>query len=119
MHADLVVGRGYRPNPDSSWPEVWCSLMRDCWSADSHNRPSFEQILKIVTEELNELTAEGDSFIVDKNEEGKETEKIRARKSRSFKIKARRDNQRLDVDTRLSTPEKNTTTQRKYDAPIV
>lgn len=96
--------------------------MRECWSADSHSRPSFEQILKTITEELDELTAEGDSFIVDENEQGKETEKIRARKPRSFKIRARRDSQRLDVDTRLSPQPKTkskATTQRKHDAPIV
>ena len=96
--------------------------MRECWSADAHGRPSFEIILKAVTEELDELTAEGDSFIVDANEKGKETEKIRARKPRSFKIRARRDNQRLDVDTRLSPqkqPKSKATTQRKHDAPIV
>jgi predicted ABC-class ATPase len=78
--------------------------------------------LKVVTEELDELTAEGDSFIVHENETGKDTEKIRARKPRSFKIRARRDSQRLDVDTRLTPQPKGkggVTTQRKHDAPIV
>lgn len=96
--------------------------MRECWSADAHSRPSFEIILKAVTEELDELTAEGDSFIVDDNVQGKETEKIRARKPRSFKIRARRDSQRLDVDTRLTPQPKQkskATTERKHDAPIV
>jgi len=120
MHADLVVGRGYRPNPDDSWPESWSSLMRECWAADHRSRPSFEHILKVVTEELDVLTAEGDSFIANENDKGKETEKIRARKPRSFKIRARRDSQRLDVDTRLVTARKGkATTQRKHDAPIV
>lgn len=96
--------------------------MRECWSADAHGRPTFAQILKAVTEELEELTAEGDSFFAEENEGGKETEKIRARKPRSFKIRARRDGQRLDVDTRLQTkkPQKSqATTERKHDAPIV
>jgi hypothetical protein len=95
--------------------------MRECWSADAHSRPSFETILKAVTEELDELTAEGDSFIVN-DEQGKETEKIRARKPRSFKIRARRDSQRLDVDTRLSPQPKQkskASTQRQHDTPIV
>jgi len=126
MHSDLVVGRGYRPSPDNSWPETWSTLMRECWSADARSRPAFPQILKAITEELEELTAEGDSFVVEENGQGnKETEKIRARKPRSFKIRARRDSQRLDVDTRLSVqPVKKSqtskvTTERKHDAPIV
>ena len=100
--------------------------MRECWSADARSRPPFPQILKAITEELEELTAEGDSFVVEENGQGnKETEKIRARKPRSFKIRARRDSQRLDVDTRLSVqPVKKSQTskvtmERKHDAPIV
>ncbi|EED96300.1 predicted protein [Thalassiosira pseudonana CCMP1335] len=116
MHADLVVAKGYRPQPDASWPESWSTLMRQCWAADHRSRPSFEHILKVTNEELDELTAEGDSFIV--NETNKDTEKIRARKPRSIRIRARRDGQRLDVDTRLAPTPKGVT-ERKHDTTIV
>jgi hypothetical protein len=116
MHADLVVAKGYRPQPDASWPESWSTLMRQCWAADHRSRPSFEHILKVTNEELDELTAEGDSFIV--NETNKDTEKIRARKPRSIRIRARRDGQRLDVDTRLAPTPKGVT-ERNHDTTIV
>lgn len=106
MHADLVVGNGYRPTADSSWPESWSFLMSQCWAADYRSRPSFEHILKVINGELDIWTAEGDDFM--SNDDGQETEKIKPRRSRSvFKIRARKDRQTLDVDTRLA----------KYDGP--
>mmetsp|Transcript_19672 Transcript_19672/g.38928 ORF Transcript_19672/g.38928 Transcript_19672/m.38928 type:complete len:579 (-) Transcript_19672:279-2015(-) len=116
MHADLVVGKGYRPKPDSSWPESWSLLMRQCWAADHRSRPTFEYVMKVLSEELEELNAEGDSFMTDDQHKG--TEKIRARKKKSIKIRARKDGQRLDVDTRLvSLP--TGPTERRHDTNIV
>ncbi|KAL7470186.1 hypothetical protein ACHAXS_010445 [Conticribra weissflogii] len=116
MHADLVVGKGYRPRPDSSWPESWSLLMRQCWAADHRSRPTFEHVMKVLSEELEELNAEGDSFMTDDHHKG--TEKIRARKKKSIKIRARKDGQRLDVDTRLvSLP--TGPTERRHDTNIV
>ena len=121
MHADLVVGKGYRPTVDTSWPESWCLLMRQCWAADHNTRPSFEHILKVINEELEYWSAEGDDFMF--NEEAHKkvdaaTEKIKARRAKSvFKIKARKDRQTLDIDTRLAKPEGPT--EKRHDGSIV
>mmetsp|Transcript_25427 Transcript_25427/g.54695 ORF Transcript_25427/g.54695 Transcript_25427/m.54695 type:complete len:513 (+) Transcript_25427:43-1581(+) len=116
MHSDLVVGKGYRPSPDASWPENWSLLMSQCWAVDHRSRPSFKHILKVMNAELEDWTTEGEDFMT--NEDGKETEKIKARKGKSvFKIKARKDRQTLDLDTRLAKPEGGT--ERKHDANIV
>ena len=123
MHADLVVGKGHRPKCDASWPESWRELMGRCWSADRKVRPTFEHILKVTSDELEEWTAGGDDDDFMPNEDGpggRDAEKIRARsgKRRSvIKIRARRDGQRLDVDTRLTRADGPT--ERKHDAAIV
>lgn len=117
MHADLVVGKGYRPSPDASWPESWSLLMSQCWSSDHNARPSFDHILKVMNAELEDWTAEGDDFMTIE-QGGKDTEKIKAKKGKSvFKIKARKDRQTLDIDTRLAKPEGPT--EKKHDANIV
>ncbi len=72
-----------------------------------------------MNEELDEWTAEGDDFMTNESGEGaaaKAPEKIKAKKS-VFKIKARKDSQRLDLDTRLVNPEGPT--ERKTEADIV
>lgn len=117
MHADLVVGKGYRPTVDTSWPESWCLLMSQCWSVDPNFRPSFEHILKVMNTELEDWTAEGEYFMTNE-QDGKDTEKIKARKSKNvFKIKARKDRQTLDIDTRLAKPEGPT--EKMHDANVV
>ena len=125
MHSDMVVGKGYRPTLDSTWPESWGSLMGQCWSADHRSRPTFERISMAMNAELEEWTAiaaaEGGDFMT--NERGNAgsingVESIKARLGKSvFKIRARKDGSRLDVDTRLAKPEG--TTERKHDVNIV
>ncbi len=104
MHADLVVGKGYRPTPDASWPESWSLLMSQCWSADACSRPSFEHILKVMIEELEDWTDDEEGGINDgimmMNENAKEETHQEAkvcRRSRNVsKIRAVRDGSRLD-----------------------
>ena len=117
MHADFVVGKGHRPRPEASWPDDWTALMRKCWSADAKARPSFEKILEVTNRELDHWSSEGEDFM--SNEEpGKDSDKIKARKSKSvFKIRARRDSQRLDIDTRLAKPVGPT--ERRHEATVV
>lgn len=116
MHSDLVVGKGYRPTADASWPESWCLLMSQCWSTDDKARPTFEHIMKVMNAEIEFWAAEGDDFMA--AEEGKGTDKIKPRRAKSvFKIKARRDRHTLDLDTRISKPEGPT--EKKHDANIV
>jgi len=117
MHANLVVREGYRPTCDLSWPESWRELMKQCWSADHMSRPSFEHILEVMNAELKNWTEEGEDFMTNESD-GIDIEKIKARRKKSvIKIKARKDGQRLDLDTRLSTPEG--ATEKRHDATIV
>jgi serine/threonine protein kinase len=53
MHAQYVVRQGYRPKIDKSWPMSWSKLMSTCWSGDLRDRPGFDEIFKILEEELD------------------------------------------------------------------
>lgn len=55
MHAKFVIQKGYRPKLDASWPPSWSSLMRTCWAADIHIRPSFDEIVQILDEEQDRM----------------------------------------------------------------
>lgn len=129
MHAELVVGKGYRPKPDSSWPESWTSLMRSCWSEDHNSRPTFTEIYRVMNEELELWTSESDDFMVNDEQRpqlpsnwkmiNEGAEKIKARKGKGvFKIKSRSDGNKLDVDTRLVAKPAQPT-DRQHDADIV
>lgn len=122
MHADMVVGKGYRPTPDASWPESWSLLMSQCWSVDARSRPSFDHILQVIIEELEGWTADEDRIVGDimMNESANESEqKIKAigRSRNVSKIRALRDGSRLDIDTRLAKPEE--AGDRMHNAEIV
>ncbi len=129
MHAELVVGKGYRPKPDSSWPESWTSLMRSCWAEDHKIRPPFTEIYRVMNEELEMWSSESDDFMA--NEQSRPelpsnwkminegAEKIKARKGKGvFKIKSRSDGNKLDIDTRLVAKPAQPT-DRQHDADIV
>jgi len=122
MHAEFVVGKGHRPKPEASWPDSWTSLMRQCWSVESKERPSFEHISKLMNEEVSYWTGED---AMSNEESGKDSEKIKPRLAKNvFKIKARRDSQRLDIDTRLTklngpTEKEVQPTSRIHDANVV
>lgn len=128
MHAELVVGKGYRPKPDKSWPESWTSLMRSCWAEDHSNRPTFSEIFRVMNEELEVWTSESDDFMA--NEQSPQLpsnwkminegpDKIKARKGKGvFRIKSRSDGNRLDIDTRL-VEKSAQPTDRQHDSEIV
>ena len=125
MHSDMVVGKGYRPRHDATWPESWRTLMSQCWSANRLCRPNFEYIKIAMHAELDYWVASvvEDCDFMKTNEGGdvnemKNAENIKARKS-VFKIRARKDgSSQLDIDTRLAKPEVGVT-ERKHDNNIV
>jgi len=60
MHADLVVDKGYRPDPDSSWQKSWSDLMSECWDENIYYRPNFNYIVEALeTEIMNILKDDG------------------------------------------------------------
>lgn len=103
MHATRVVQAGERPKPDKSWPPSWVTLMTSAWSPDPASRPPMENVAAQVQEMVLELEEE-DGVIPSRASE------IRAKKKRK---KVSRDNQVLDVDTRLAPD------GRQHDANIV
>lgn len=116
MHADLVVGKGYRPKPDSSWPLPWTDLMKRCWSTDVFARPDFENIVQVMDEEIEEMLRE-DGMIQQEGRAGH----IHARKKKTYRIKAQKDGERLDVDTRIHVSGfvHEDGPQKRHDADIV
>lgn len=125
MHSDMVVGKGYRPRHDATWPESWRTLMSQCWSDNRLCRPNFEYIKVAMHAELDYWVASvvDDCDFMKTNEGGdvnemKNVENIKARKS-VFKIRARKDgSSQLDIDTRLAKPEVGVT-ERKHNNNIV
>lgn len=129
MHAELVVGKGYRPKPDTSWPESWTSLMRSCWAEDHTIRPPFTEIYRTMNEEFEMWSSESDDFMANDSHRpelpsnwkmiNEGAEKIKARKGKGvFKIKSRSDGNKLDIDTRLVAKSAQPT-GRQHDADIV
>jgi len=117
MHADLVVGKGYRPKPDSSWPVPWADLMKRCWSTDVFARPDFENIVQVLDEEIEEMLREDGMAQPDRR-----AGHIHARKKKTFRIKAQKDGERLDVDTRIQQVPgfiHEDGPQKRHDADIV
>jgi hypothetical protein len=107
QHAEKVVRKGERPKSDPSWPMSWVSLMDECWNKDKTTRPTFEYITTMLEENLNELTQ--DEGVVPTR-----ASEIRAKKR---KKKATSADQRLDVDTRLSTD--NDTSVKRFESEII
>jgi serine/threonine protein kinase len=55
MFLDRVFQRGTRPSIDEKWPNVFDTLLRDCWSDNISQRPTFKSIAQILQEELVEM----------------------------------------------------------------
>jgi serine/threonine protein kinase len=112
MHSDLVVGKGYRPKVERSWPYVWSSLMATCWSTVVDERLNFDEILKI-------LEGEYDKLVTSRN--GREGD-IRAKRKRPGDSKNDESSAlRLDVDTRKADffAQADECDQRRIDVDIV
>jgi serine/threonine protein kinase len=58
-HMNLVVLGGERPKMDGShtmyWPSGLHQLIKSCWSADCHKRPSFAEVKVLLNDIMDEL----------------------------------------------------------------
>ncbi|EEC44338.1 predicted protein, partial [Phaeodactylum tricornutum CCAP 1055/1] len=52
MFIDRVFQKGYRPAVKEKWPEGLKQLMKDAWSDDTEERPSFQEIMTVLTNEV-------------------------------------------------------------------
>lgn len=110
MHAVQVVQQGKRPEPDKSWPLSWVTLMTSAWSSNAASRPPSSELAAQTQEMVHEM-AEEDGVVPTRYSE------IRAKKKRK---KVSRDNQVLDVDTRITTTTDGTgVSSRQHDVDIV
>lgn len=94
MHADLVVGRGYRPKIERSWPYKWSKLITNCWSTTVSERLRFGEIFGTLHEECQRLIREHLDLNV-----------IRAKKKNKNKKEIEKGVEsqlKLDIDTRKS-----------------
>lgn len=110
MHAERVIGQGYRPKPDPTWPLSWVKLMKDCWSTDILSRPDFNHVVRVLDEEVTQLLRE-EGVVPNRASE------IKAKKRKKKRKAAKRD-ARLDVDTRLATTA-DPANVRKHDTSII
>ena len=79
--------------------------MKDCWSKDMTKRPEFSTIASVMD----------DQIFMWQEEEG--VVPTRAGEIRAKKRKKNIKTDRLDVDTRISTPDD--TTSRRFDGAVV
>jgi serine/threonine protein kinase len=105
-HADKVVKKGQRPNPDKSWPLKWVDIMTRSWDVDMNKRPNFDEITAFMEEQVEDLQ-DNDGEIP----------------SRATEIKAKKrakpvTTERLDVDTRLATDDDGPSV-KKFDQELV
>lgn len=106
-HAEYVLRQGRRPKPDPTWPLTWTELMESCWSSDVNDRPDFDYIVRILDEEVAQMTEE-EGVVPTRASD------IRAKKRRK---KVKKGGSRLDVDTRLSTGED--VSVKRFDVNVV
>lgn len=112
MHSDLVVGKGYRPKVERSWPYEWSSLITTCWSTVADERLNFNDILNILEGEYEKLVT---------STNGREGD-IRAKRKRSGESKNDESSAlKLDVDTRKADffGEQDEFDERQVDADFV
>mmetsp|Transcript_40151 Transcript_40151/g.46985 ORF Transcript_40151/g.46985 Transcript_40151/m.46985 type:complete len:507 (+) Transcript_40151:443-1963(+) len=106
MHSDYVVGMGRRPKIDKTWPLAWERLMTDCWNGDLTARPSFDDIVEILSDEIEFLeddsyTSGGDHVFGTHNNTRRKIDTMKGRKKKGGKLGKGKKN--LDVDTRLGS----------------
>ncbi len=107
MHAEKVLRQGYRPKPDSTWPLTWTELMETCWSSDVASRPNFDYIVRVLDEQVDQMTQE-EGVVPSRASD------IRAKKKRH---KAKRGESRLDLDTRLASGED--VSVKRFDVNVI
>jgi len=52
MFIDKVFKNGSRPATKEKWPKQLCNLMKECWTKDLFNRPTFVDIMKTLRDEM-------------------------------------------------------------------
>jgi serine/threonine protein kinase len=102
-HSERVIHKGERPVCDASWPRSWVDLMEQCWNQSPQTRPTADAIVQSVSELYHAVESEG---VLSRAAE------IRAKNRKSYVASVE-----LDVDTRISNGETDTT--KRFDAPIV
>jgi len=105
MHAEKVVRQGERPKIETTWPMSWSEMMERSWHQSSDQRPDFDEIAGFLDDQVLMMQAN----------EGEVP-------TRASEIKAKKKNkavktERLDVDTRITTPEDTTT--RRFQTDVV
>lgn len=68
MFIDRVFQKGYRPAVKEKWPEGLKQLMKDAWSDDTEERPSFQEIMIVLTNEVARVDPQVASFMGDSSE---------------------------------------------------
>jgi serine/threonine protein kinase len=57
-HDEMVFQRGVRPYLPPSWPVSIQTLLKQCWSEDFSDRPTIEQVHKILVQQIPLIIAE-------------------------------------------------------------
>lgn len=71
MHAELVIGKGYRPKITEKMPQAFARLCKSCWSVSIDDRPTFEEICDILAEEINAFRNDDDTEMRPLDQTGK------------------------------------------------
>ena len=103
MHAEKVVRQGDRPRIEISWPMSWSAMIERAWHQESEQRPDFDEIAGFLQDQVHDMEA-------NEGEVPTRASEIKAKKKKK-PIKA----ERLDIDTRIASPEDTTSVRFQTD----
>jgi len=65
MFNKKVIRGGARPKVDAKWPEHITSMMSRAWGTDIPNRPTMEEMSRVLRDEINQLADEEVNELLD------------------------------------------------------
>jgi len=60
MIENYVIKKGYRPKTNPNWRKPWTDLTISCWDKNPSMRPSFEDVLRSLRQEICDLQGDPD-----------------------------------------------------------
>ena len=63
MHNDRVIKGGLRPKLDPKMSPGLTNLMKNCWSTEIHERPTFQEVAEVLRNEVSVLRGDSECIL--------------------------------------------------------